>query len=297
MSDGEKCILIIDQSDLDYLLSQLEKKELLAFQFKFYDRNLFVSLLKSLKISYKTFSKKYYYYNQEKNLHIGESQSGYIWISTFGLIAMHKTTINSAVNSCINQYTVIKLLLEKAINISKSKSVHDIDSYDFNYLSDLSPSLFHNSLFYIEVFCKAYLSLNNITPPHTHRLSIIYKKTVDTMFAKGQNDSFFQVQILEPFYKYIDHINDLPSNFREHFVKYDDNPQDTTVIIFHPEYLSETLKSFDLSNDFMIDFFYLGVESHYLKNGLYGRLLAKAENEVEKEKISKTFNYLIEEQQ
>lgn len=294
MIDGEKSILIIDQTDLDYLISQVAQKEQFAFQFKFYKKDFFISFLKTLKINYREFSKKGYHFNQNRNLHISESMHGYVWISTFGLIAKHKSSTNSTVNSCSNQYTVVQLLLEKAIEICKNKTVYDVDSYNFGTLNELSPALFHNSLFYIEVFCKAYLSLNHVAFPHTHKLSLIYQKTVETMFEKKHNNSLFQVQIIEPLHKFVDHVNHIPGNFREHFVKYDDNPQDSTIIIFQPEYLEEILKLFALSEEFIIDYFYLDAESLYLKTGLYQRMLDKAESEEKKKKIKDTFSYLIE---
>jgi hypothetical protein len=294
MTDGDKCILIIERIDLDYLLEQFSQKELFAFQFKFYDRKLFTILLKSLKINYKDFANKYYYYDEIRNLHISESEFGYVWISTFGLIAKHKTTTNSAVNSCANQYTVISLLLEKAIEISKKENVYDVDSYSFGSLTELSPALFHNALFYIEVFCKAYLSLNDIAFPQTHKLSVIYQKTIGTMFIRKHNNSLFQVRIMEPLYKFVNHINELPKNFREHFVKYDDNPQDNTIIIFEPTYLNETKIIFELSYDFIMDYFYMGTETHYLKTNLYQRMLDKAETVEKKKKIKNKFSYLVE---
>jgi hypothetical protein len=292
--NDEKFILISDQNQLDDLIDRVSKKQLFANQFKFSNRDFFLALLNLLEINYEDFTKHYFYYDEGRKLHISESESGYIWISTAGLVAKDKTTTNSAVNSCLNQYIVVSLLLNKAIEISKSAKVYDVDSYNFGYLSDLSPALYHNIIFYIEVLCKAYLSLNGIKSPHIHKLSSIYQTTVETMVAKNQNDSLFQAQILDPLYNFVDHIRKIPGNFKEQFVKYDDNPEDSTVIIFHTDSLSEVSIIFELANDFILDFFYTGKESYYLKSGLYQRLLDKAETDEKKQKIKHMYGHFIQ---
>jgi len=181
---AKSIIIISEQSHLDDLIDRFTKGQLFANQFKFSERDFFTALLEFLEIKYEDFTKKYFYYDQNRNLHISESEFGYVWISTFGLIAKDKMTTNSAVNSCVNQYTVVSLLLKEAIKVSQSETVYDVDSYNFGYLSELSPAIYHNILFYIEVLCKAYLSLNGIKSPHTHKLSVIYQMTIETMLAK-----------------------------------------------------------------------------------------------------------------
>lgn len=295
MADNDETfILISDQNQLKTLIDRFSRGQIFAEQFKFSDRSLFLNLLESLKIKHEDFTKRYFYYDDSRKLHISESEFGYVWISTAGLVARDKPTTNNAVNSCLSQYTVVSLLFNKAIEVSQKEDVYDIDSYNFGYLSELSPALYHNIIFYIEVLCKAYLSLNGITPPHTHKLSSIYQKTVETMVAKKHNDSLFQAQILDPLYKFVDHIDKLPRNFKEQFVKYDDNPGDTTVILFQTERLIEVSIIFELANDFIHDFFYTGKESFYLKSGLYQRLLDKADTEEKKQKIKDMYGHFIQ---
>lgn len=285
---------ISDDAKLNNLIEEIKRKSLFGTQFKFSDRTLFLTLLESLDIDYDEFAKNYFYIDNHRDLHISESGTGYVWISTHGLIAKNKATTNKAVNSSVNQFTVISLLMDKAIEISKSKTVYDVDSYDFGYLCELSPALFHNILFYIEVFCKAYLSLNKVELKNTHKLSQIYSKTVETMNAKKHNNSLFQVRILDPLFKFVDHINSIPGNFKEQYVKYDDNPEDDTVIIFETERLHDLMTIFELSNDFIIDYFYMGNKTYYLKSGLFQKLLEKAKTEDEKNRIRKVYSYLNE---
>ncbi|MDD2793674.1 MAG: DUF2867 domain-containing protein [Sediminibacterium sp.] len=185
----EKYVLIANRTDLDELINQFKQRELFAYQFKFSERELFINLLESLEINYEDFEKKYFYFDGFRKLHISESEFGYVWISTYGLIAKNKATSNRAVNSCINQYSVIKLLLDEAIKVIQNENVYDVDSYGFGYLSELSPAIFHNLIFYVEVFCKAYLSIAGEQAPNTHKLSLLYKKTAETMVSKKHNDS------------------------------------------------------------------------------------------------------------
>ena len=290
--ENEKYIFISNQTDLNYLVERIARGPLVAKEFKFTDRDYFVALLESLGIDYDEFTKTYYFYDKNRRLHISESEFGYVWISTFGLIAKDKATNNKVVNACVNQYTVISLLLDKAIEVSKTKKVYDVDAYNFGLLTELSPALFHNLIFYVEVFCKAYLSLNGIGYPHTHKLSIVYSKLIETMFAKRHNNTLFQVQIADQFAKIIQYVTTIPGDFKEQFVKYDDNLEDNTVIIFETESLSEIKTMIELCHDFILDYFHRGDEAIYLTSGLYQRLLDKAETEDQRKRISEMYRHL-----
>jgi hypothetical protein len=288
----EKPINISTQADLDNLIDRIEKGSLIAKEFKFVKRRYLIDLLKSLGVGYEEFTKTYYYFDNIKHLHISESEFGYVWISTHGLIAKDKSTDNKAVNACVTQYTVISLLMDKAIETSLSKKVYDVDSHDFGYLSELSPALFHNLLFYIEVFCKAYLSLSGIGSPNTHKLSIVYSRLIDTMFTKKHNDTLFQVLIADKFAKIVEHVTKIPGNFKEQFVKYDDNPEDTTVTIFQPESLKEINMMLELCHDFILDYYYIGDKTHYLHSGLFQRVLDKAETDEQKKRIIDMYSHI-----
>lgn len=288
----EKYVLISKPSDVDELMDRFAQRELFAYQFRFSERDHFISLLESLKINYDDFIKKYFYYDSARKLHISESQFGYVWISTYGLVAKDKATTNCAVNSCVNQYTVVSLLLVEAITVVQNDKVYDIDSYSFGYLSKLSPALFHNLIFYVEVLCKAYLSLTGVEVPHTHKLSLIYKKTLETMMSKNHNNSLFQAIILDQFYKLVAHVDSIPGDFKEHFIKYDDNPLDDSTILFQVDELVGMKNVLELANDFITDYFYIGTKTHYLKSGLYQKMLDKSDTEEKKNKIKDMYSHL-----
>lgn len=293
LEKGEEYILISEQSHLNELVNRINNGIFFAYKFKFSDRKLFISLLESIDISYEDFSDKYFHYNSFRKLHISESQHDYVWISTYGLIAKNKATDNRTVNSCLSQYKVISLLLKKAIEVVKDERVYDVDSYSFSILTELTPAIFHNLTFYVEVFCKAYLSLTGTQTPHSHKLSLLYKKTVETMVNKNHNDSLFQILILEPLYKFVNHIESIPGEFKEHFIKYDDNESDDTVILFDSAGLNEMSALLELSIDFITDYFHLGTQTHYLESNIYQRMLDRADTEEKRRKLEELYPHLI----
>ncbi|RZK40321.1 MAG: hypothetical protein EOO90_15515 [Pedobacter sp.] len=292
IENGEKYMLVSSDADLNELVDRISKQQSFANLFKFSVRDFFITLLESLNISYDDFIIKYYHYDAGRKLHISESEFGYVWISTHGLIARKKATTNRAVNSCLSQYTVISMLFKKAIDVVKDDKVYDIQSYNFGLLSELSPAIFHNMTFYIEVFCKAYLSLSGINAPRGHKLQIIYKKTVDAMISNKHDDSLFQILVLEPLYKVVDHVGSIPGEFKEQFIKYDDNLLDDTVILFELAALAETLHLLELSADFITDYFYTGTETHYLRSNMYQRMLDKADSEEKRQRIQELYPHL-----
>lgn len=289
---GEKYIFISKSNHLEELINRILEQEQFANQFKFSEREYFVTLLKSLKINYDDFTERYYHYDANRNLHIGESEFGYVWISTMSLIAKDKSTNNSAVNSCLNQHTVISLLLDRAIEIVQDERVYDIHSYNFGLLSNLAPAIFHNLTFYVEVFCKAYLSLTGEKAPYSHKLSLIYKKTVEAMINNSHDDSLFQILLLDPLYNLVDHIGKVPGDFKEHWIKYDENLQDDTVILFDVLKLIETKYLLELTVDFISDYYYTGADTHYLKSNVYQLLLDKADTEEKKVRIEALYPHL-----
>ncbi|WP_404395593.1 hypothetical protein [Pseudoalteromonas phenolica] len=291
--DNEKFITISNQDDLDYLINRIENGPLLSNSFKFEDRDFFLRLLVYLNIKEEQFREKYFYFNKSRNLHISESEFGFVWISTYGLIAKDKETNNNLVNACVNQYTVLSLVIDKAIEIAGNENTYDVDGYNFGYLSRLSPALFNNVLFYIEVVFKAYLKLSGTMFPHTHELSKLYSLVTKTMFEKNHNDSLFHALVVDEFKKIIEYITSIPGDFKEHFVKYDDNLNDNTVILFDLEYLVGIRNTIDISEDFIYNYYLEGENCLNLKPGLFEKLIGKAKTETEKARVVKVYSHLV----
>lgn len=293
MNTNKEYISISSDEDLNYLLHRIEHGPLFAECFRFDTRELFWELLHRLDISRDDFESEYFYFDESRDLHISESEFDYVWISTYGLIAKGKATENKHVNACMNQYTVVSLLFEKAEEICATSNAYDVDGYNFGYLSELTPALFHNILFYIEVFAKAYLAFCGVRFPHKHGLSELFKIVNRTMYEKGHNDTLFQAHIITEFERVVEYIKSIPGDFKEHFVKYDDNSEDGIVIRFNRGALDGIKNIVDLSNDFINSTYYDSDDVMYLKSGLLERLLEKAENEEDRTRITDMYGYMV----
>jgi len=288
----EKFEYITNQEDLDHLISRIVNGPLFAEAFKFQKEALFLNLLEYLKIDFEDFTKKYFYFDKSRNLHISESEFKYVWISTYGLVAKGKATDNNIVNACLNQYTVLSLLVDKAIEVILSEDIYDVDGCNFDYLSRLSPALFNNILFYMEVFGKAYLTLSGVEVPHTHELSRIYSLVIKTMRDKRHNNSFLHVLINDAFQNIIEYVSSIPGDFKEQFVKYDDNSEDSTLIIFDPEKFVKIKNAIDVSNDFIYSYYYEGDGAFELKSGIFERFINKAKTKKERQNIIDKYGHL-----
>jgi len=287
MNNDEKPKQIKNEEDLEHLVNQINKGSRFALEFNFKEYPLFQQLLERLEIDYEVFSKAYFYFDSNRNLHISESEFKRVWISTIGLVAGGNTTTNKFVNSCITQYTVVSLLIDKSIEVSNQPKVYDIDSYNFGLLSQLTQALFHNLLFYFELFGKAYLSLSNKKVPKTHRLSKIYDLVIETLFAKGHNDSLFQAGMIDPILLIVKYIDAIPGDFKEEYIKYEDNLNNETAIVFNSPWFYELKNTIGLCNDFVSDYYYNKDECLGLRSGFLERVLQKCKTE-EEERIVKT---------
>jgi hypothetical protein len=291
--NGNEYVLVSNSDHLKELLDHIVSLIPFAAKFKFSDRELFVTLLESLEINYTNFTKKYYHYDPLKKLHISESEHSYVWISTAGLVAKGKTTTNRTVDSCLSQYLVLSLLFKKAIELAKDERVYNVDSNCSQQLTELSPAIYHNMTFYIEVFCKAYLSLTDTKFPFTHSLPLLYKKTVEVMVNKKHDDSLFQILVLDRIYNFVEHIDTMPIGFKEQNIKYNDNLSDDSVILFDYNVLMEMTSILELSIDFISEYFYRGDKTHYLETNVFERMLNKADTEDKKKRIQEMYPHLV----
>jgi hypothetical protein len=293
MESNDEIKHINNSEDLECLIKQIANDSHFAMSFKFCEYKLFQQLLNRLGIDYAEFKKTYFYFDNSRNLHISESEFKYVWISTLGLVAKGKSTRNQFVNSCTTQYTVISLLIEKSIEVCENQKVYDIDGYNFGQLNELTPALFHNLLFYLEIFGKAYLSLTKTDVPRTHRLATIYDLVTKTMYSNNHNNSLFQVQLIDEIIRIVKYVSAIPGRVKEEYIKYDDNPNDSTVIIFNSGWFRSLQQTLVLCHDFIYDFYREGNNSLSLKTGLLERLLEKCKTEDEKKNITKMYGHLL----
>lgn len=148
----------------------------------------------------------------------------------YGFGCFYKITNNKYVNSFYCQKHICDLLLKEAIELCKKEDIYDIDSYNYSQIQELTPSLFHNIVFYYELMAKAYMSLCNIEPPHIHKVNEIYPLFINTMHEQNHNNSFFHIYIIPTFNFIVTHIANIPGEINEAFIKY--NANDSTLVVF-----------------------------------------------------------------
>lgn len=281
----ENIIDIDSQEKIEQLISRIIDGEKIAEYFRFSNEEYHLQLLDSLNIDLEEFQKGYFFYDASRNLHIGDSEFNYTWISTYGLISSGNETRNKELNACYSQFTVVSLLFDHILNICSEENVFYIDGYNFGELRTLTPALFHNILFYFEIFGKAYLSLSNVKYNWNHKLDNLYKQVINTMFDKQHNDTLFNLAIVMEFMKNIEYLKTIPGDFKEEYVKYNSNPGDSTIINFNIQSLHDLYQTIKLSNEFLMEYYYDGNDARLLKTGEFDRLFNLAKTEEEKEII------------
>ncbi len=294
MVTKEDAIIIKDDEDLEYLLHRYLNGPSFAMAFVFNNDDLYARFFEVAGISVEEFREKNYFFNEEKNIHISESEFGFVWISTMGLVATSRATKNKFVNAFLSQAPILLHLLDEAIGICNDERIYDIDSHLYQMVEERTMALFHNLIFFSEILLKAYISLQGENVPHTHKLETLLKRTKETMFKNGHNDTLFHAYIIPLIEGEVLHISSIPGKFKEEYVKYDDNEHDTTLMIFRADYFLQIRDFVRMSEDIITGLYYNPAEQLYLKQGLYERLLEKCETEQAKDAIKKVYKYLIE---
>ena len=278
--------------DLEKLIKILLGNDFFAEKVKFHCNELKYKLLENYNITKDIFESKWYIFIETHAIHISESAHDYVWISNRGLVWQTQRSKNKFVNGFRAQYTVVKLLMNEAIRLSELEDIYDVDSYNYEYLSNITSAIFNNTSLYFELFGKSYISLSDQKPPWTHKLSDILEYCQTLMFKMNHNDTIFNAQIMNFMRSYVDYIKRIPGNFKEQYVKYDSNEGDGTVIVFNKELLNDARNVVEISYDFIEQYEY-ELENFYLETGLYNSLTDRAETESEKNRIRKAYDYLI----
>lgn len=287
-------IKISTKEDLTYLVDRFTNGPALSNAFTFENDELYNAFFSAIGISVEEFQKRYFYYDKERKIHISESEQGYLWVSTMGLVAKAKVSDNSYVNACDCQKFVLLVLLDAAIELCKNESIYDIDSACNYAIEQLTPALFHNTIFFVETLAKAFLSVNGRRVPHTHEIKSLLKTVKKTMFEKNQNNTLFHAYVIPMLENTVRHIESIPGRFEEKNIKYDDNPQDTTVFLFDFENLNNLRNLVEISHDIVTQMYYESEECFYLRQGLYQRLLQRCETEEEKMRFNENYGFLLE---
>lgn len=285
---------IKEKSDLMYLLKQTFSCQAFAFFFRFHDSGFESAFLKAIGVDIEKYNSTGFYYDSERNIHIATNSEGLTWISTMGLTSNNRFTGIRFLDSCTMQYRVLILIVNEALSLIKNNTVYDIESNSYESLCELTPALFHNLLFYFEVFGKSYLELNEQQIPHTHKLTTILALVKKQMKRLNHTDTIFHAQIIFQFELLAEYTTGISNIFKEEYVKYNDNVGDNTVIYFNEETLLDIKRSIELSYDFISCYYHDRDEKRYLEPGLLSRLINRAKNAEEAAAVRKTFSYLLE---
>lgn len=304
-------ISIGKDEDLQNLVNKMINGSHFAETFHFETHELQNEFFNIIGISQDEFINKNFIYDTERNLHICKRRPGHFWISTEGLVvnrhALERYS-NCYVNACAAQFIVVKLLFDNVIKSIDNENIFDLDSYLYNYLTELSLALQHNVIFYMELFGKAYLTLNNKEVKKKHRLSLIYLEVKKNLFECKHNNTMLHYLMHETYEKLIDYINSLSHSsskkdekvFREENVKYDDNKNDSTIVSLDKEVLKNTFQNIERCNDFITDYC-LFIKSEkpdmpmpsQLTSDYFSFLLKKSKTENEQREIQERFAYLL----
>lgn len=287
-------IEITTQEDLNHLVGRIQNGPVFGAAFSFISEEFREKLFSDIEIPLDVFSQTFSVYDHKRKIHISESYNGDIWISTLGLIAGKESTNNKTVNAFRSQYIVLCLLLDKAMKLCEDKDIYNIEGPKYRYLTEMTSALFHNIVFYFEIFSKAYLSLNNISFPNTHKLESLLKKVNETMYSSKHNDTFFHAYVVAAMEDIVKYIKSIPGDFREQYIKYADNTEDSTVIRFDPNDLFSLKHAVELANEVIMECCY-GKKGDplYLKQGLYSRLLEMAKSDEDRQRLVKRFSFLL----
>lgn len=263
--DLEK-INIDSEASLAFLIKRFSEQPGFAKAFVFANDDLCKRFFESINVDWNLFQKKYYYFDKERNVHIAESESGFVWISTLGLVTTSKITNNNFVNSCSAQGHVLVLLLDEIIAVCSSENCYDIDGALYEQLKKLMPTLFHNTVFYFEILLKAYLSLNGCKIVKDHKLKNLYDTFNQTIIEKGHEHTIFYQLIKPSLGQMINHINSIPAGFKEQYIKYDDNGSDTTFICYDIENLKGFRDIVRIGMDAILDLYYSPTDPLYFND-------------------------------
>lgn len=291
--ENVKLVVISSNTMLDELSHSILEGEKFASSFEFSSDDYFDKLLDSIGVSTEKFKEKYWFYDETKNLHVSQSSEDFVWISTIGLVSSSKPSENSFINAFEAQSFTLASLIESTDELLKADTVFDIDSFNYSELSRITPALFHNIVFFFELFGKAYLSICQQPNKSIHTLGEIFDLVCNTMFALGHNNSEYHAIVLPMFKSFVEYIASIPAGFKEQNIKYDWNTMDNTVISVSRRSLSELRNTISLCRDFLLDFHHDPVNCSKIKQGYYNKLQETAKTPDQVSFVESKYAFLL----
>lgn len=295
MSPDIKKMNISTEKDLQLLINRLKNGSPLMIAVEFESDELWDEFASAIGFNIEEFERCYYYFDKNNSIHISESSDGYVWISTMGLVARSKISDNKYVNAFCSQKAVTLCLLDNAISLANDEQACDINGAPFGLLEELTIPLYTNIIFYYETLVKMYLSINGQAVPRTHSLEELLACVRKTMFSLHQNNTIFHAYVIPPLETLVKYIGSIPGPFKEQNVKYDDNPNDFTVIDYNVDQLKEHHETVKITFEILWALYSFPNDCIYLRQNLYQRVLKKCVTSEEKERFAKKFEFLLEE--
>lgn len=290
----EKYNIIDNEELLNKLIIAIKTKNLLTERIRFSNLELRNKMLEGLSIPLAEYEKKYYYITKD-DIYLSESELDYVLISTIGFVCyrdIYQDVKDKLFSSFEVQYEVLICLIQSAKVLLKDENIYDVDTFNNEKLTNICLAIFNNLLFYFELFGKTYIALNGMQVKRTHKLKAIYADVYKVMKKNKIINTKFNATIIVEINKFVDYISSISVDFKEEYVKYNDNSEDGTIVSITR--ISEIEELVSISYDFLSLFKYDKGNCHYLKDGLYDGIIKHAKNEYEKEKVKKMYGYLIE---
>ena len=250
-----KTIYINTEEELNALIHIINKGLLFADAFVFKTDNMFNDFLTTIGYSPTMFDEKNYIYDKAKKIHICKSIEQYIWISTMGLVARDKITDDKYINAYILQYRTISIVLDTALDLFNNEQIFNIDSYNYSLIEELTPVLYHNTVFYFEVLAKAYMFINDIPFRKIHSLKKLLQLIKETAQSNTCNNTALYHLLETNIEGLVKHTSAISDKFNEAHIKYDDNENDSTIIKFNFEELKSIQQTIDMCDDLIMDMY------------------------------------------
>ena len=104
-------INITNHEELVYLIRRFKNGPNFARAFRFESNSLKLQFFESIGVDLESFCKLYFYYDKTKNIHISESEFGYLWISTLGLVSPFRFIKDKTISAFESQHFTLSLLI------------------------------------------------------------------------------------------------------------------------------------------------------------------------------------------
>jgi len=286
--------IIGTETETNKLISSIQRGEKFSDSFMFSEDSFFNNLLNALDIDQSSLEKQNYIFNEETSLYISIYENGSVLISTIGLVSTPRRSDNNQVDAFDAQALTLSLLVQEAKLLCSNSTIYDVNSNTYDQFCIMSIALYHNTIFFFELFGKAYLSLSGVPIKQTHDINLVLAAVHKTMTVQHHNNTLFHALIIPVFEQYASHINALPPGFKEQYIKYDANKMDNTILRFSIIGLAHMEETVKRCIDFITGYYYERDNCYLLKKDYFSIILAAAKTPEEQRQVAEKYAFLLE---